>query len=79
MPIVRDHSQARYFRILLPEVLAVEVEQIEGVEDDAIGLPPHSRLKRLEVGTAIAILDYSLTSIIADLQRRPAAARTMPG
>jgi hypothetical protein len=46
---------------LLPEVFAVEMQKIEGVGDDAVGSDSHSRLKRLEVRTAVAILDNSLT------------------
>jgi hypothetical protein len=37
------------------------MQQIEGIEDDAMGLGSYDRVKRLEVRTAIAILDYSLT------------------
>ena len=46
---------ASLYERLLAEVLAVEVQQIEGVQDDAVGSDSHSRLKRLEVRTAIAI------------------------
>ena len=37
------------------------MQQIEGVENDAVGLNLYGRLKRLEVRTAIAILHDSLT------------------
>ena len=45
----------------LSKVFAVEMQQVEGVEDDAVGSGSYGRLKRLEVRTAIAILDYRLT------------------
>jgi hypothetical protein len=45
----------------LSKVFAVQMQQIEGVKDDAVGSDSYGRLKRLEVRTAIAILDYGLT------------------
>jgi hypothetical protein len=46
---------------LLSEVFAVEMQEIEGIEDDAVGSDSYGRLKRLKIRTAIAILDDSLT------------------
>ena len=40
------------------QVHAVEMQQVEGVKDDAVGLPPQCRLKCLEVGSAVAVLHY---------------------
>ena len=51
----RSVLAASLYERLLAEVLAVEVQQIKGVQDDAVGSDSHSRLKRLEVRTAIAI------------------------
>ena len=37
------------------------MKKIEGVEDDAMGLPPHSRLERLKVRGPAFVLDNGLT------------------
>jgi hypothetical protein len=46
---------------LLAKVLAIEMEQIEGIEDYALGLPPHSEAQCLKVRNTVTVLDNGLT------------------
>src|SRR4029077_15008258 len=46
---------------LLTEVFAVEMKQVEGVEDDAVRLPPHGGAECLEVRGTVTVLHNGLT------------------
>jgi hypothetical protein len=43
------------------QVLAIEMQEIEGVENDAVGLPRHRGVQCLEVRSADTILHNGLT------------------
>jgi hypothetical protein len=57
-------ADARAFRVGGPcyEVLAIEMQEIEGVKNDAVRLPHHGGVQRLEVRSAVAILHNRLTA-----------------
>jgi hypothetical protein len=45
----------------LSEVFAVEMQQVEGVEDDAMRSDSHSRLERVKVRGSLFVLDDGFT------------------
>ena len=45
----------------MPKVSPVEVHQIEGVEDDGVGPPPHGKCECPKIGNTVSTLNNGLT------------------